>query len=207
MRSSLSEWETQLKEKARPYLLQGRQDDWGHTLRALEYGKALLEEEGGDPEIVITSLILHDIGWSQVSKEDFFQAPIFEKKDTPSAREHMEQGALLARQILEELGFPAEKMEKVLTIIAHHDQREVIQSLELLEATLVFEADRLDRFGPESQRRYEKMFGPDFLQEGRRYLLEGAKVWFQTSAGKRMVPEILGQDQPMLKNEFANKGD
>jgi HD superfamily phosphodiesterase len=204
---SLSEWETQLKEKARPYLLRGRQNDWEHTLRAMEYGKALLAEEGGDPEIVITALALHDIGWSQVPKEDFFQAPIFEKKDTPSAREHMEQGALLARQILEELGFPAEKMEKILSIIAHHDQKEYIQSQGLLEATLVFEADRLDRFGPESRRRYEKMFGPEYLHEGRRYLLEGAKIWFQTSASKRMVSDIFGQNPPVLKDEFANKGD
>jgi uncharacterized protein len=196
MTSAVSEWETRLKNKARPYLLQGRQDDWEHTLRALEYGKTLMKEEGGDPEIVIPALILHDIGWSQVAKEDFFQAPIFEKKDTSSAREHMAQGALLARRILEELGFPEEKKEKILDIIAHHDQMDFIRSQNLLEATLVFEADRLDRFGPESLRRYEAMFGQEFLQEGLQYLLEGARVWFQTPSAKRMAPEIFGQPLP-----------
>jgi HD superfamily phosphohydrolase YqeK len=198
--SSLSERETRLLETARPYLLQGRPNDWEHTLRALEFGKTLLAEEGGDPEIVIPALILHDIGWSRVSKKDFFQAPILEKKDTPSARAHMEQGALLAGEILQEFEIPDEKMGKILAIIAHHDQREFIQSQGLLEAVLVFEADRLDRFGPESLSRYEEMFGPGFSREGLRYLLEGAKVWFRTSAAKRLAREIIERELPGSEN-------
>ncbi len=205
MRSSLSEWVTQLKEKARPYLIKGRSDDWEHTLRALEYGKTLNQEEGGDPEIILTALVLHDIGWSRVALNDFLEAPMFEKKDTKSALKHMEQSTLLAREILQELKFPKEKMGPVLTIIADHDRPDRLREMKWLEATLVFEADRLDRFGPESLRRYEKMFGREFLQEGRRYLLEGAKVWFQTSTGKRMVHEILVQDPPVLEDTRKEK--
>jgi HD superfamily phosphodiesterase len=182
-----------LKEKARPYLLKGRPDDWEHTLRALEYGKTLNQEEGGDPEIILTALVLHDIGWSRVALNDFLEAPMFEKKDTDSALKHMEQSALLAREILQELEFPKEKMGPVLTIIADHDRLDRLWEMRQLEATLVFEADRLDRFGPESLRRYEKMFGRGFLQEGRRYLLKGAEIWFQTPTGKRLARELIDQ--------------
>jgi len=196
----LAVWERRLKEKARPYLLRGRPDDWDHTLRAIGYGKTLLTEEKGDPEVVLTALVLHDIGWSRVSFDDFVQAPPEKKKETRSLKEHMVQGAVLAREILDPLDFPKDKKELVLKIIAVHDLPEVIQSLPEPEAVLVMEADRLDRFGEESLKRYRKMFGENYLKEGRRFLLEGSKTWFRTPTGKRMVQEILGQDPPAVED-------
>jgi HD superfamily phosphodiesterase len=196
----LTAWESFLKEKARPYLLQGRPDDWDHTLRAIEFGKALLREEKGDPEVVITALVLHDIGWSRVPFDDFVQAPPEKKKETLSLKEHMVQSAVLAREILGPLYFPKDKKELVLKIIAVHDLPEVIQDLPEPEAVLVMEADRLDRFGEKSLNRYRKMFGENYLREGRRFLLEGSKTWFRTSTAKRLVQEFLAKtgsaDQP-----------
>jgi HD superfamily phosphodiesterase len=190
---SLTPWEIRLKEQARPYLLQGRPDDWAHTLRAIAYGKVLLKEEKGDPEVVITALVLHDIGWSRVSFDDFVQAPPEKKKETRSLKEHMVQGALLAREILDPLDFPKDKKELVLKIIAVHDLPDAIQDLPEPEAILVMEADRLDRFGEESLKRYRKMFGENYLQEGRRFLLEGSKTWFRTPTAKRLVQESLAK--------------
>jgi HD superfamily phosphodiesterase len=195
---SLARWESRLKEKARPYLQKGRPDDWDHTLRAIEYGKALLKEEKGDPEVVITALVLHDIGWSRVPFDDFVQAPPEKKKETPSLKEHMVQSAVLAREILESLDFPKDKKELVLKIIAVHDLPDVIENFPEPEAVLVMEADRLDRFGEESLKRYRKMFGERYLKEGRRFLLEGSRTWFRTPTGKKMVQEILGQDPPAV---------
>jgi HD superfamily phosphodiesterase len=196
----LAAWESYLKEKARPYLLQGRPDDWDHTLRAIEFGKALLREEKGDPEVVITALVLHDIGWSRVPFDDFLQAPPEKKKETLSLKEHMVQSAVLAREILGPLDFPKDKKDLVLKIIAVHDLPEVIQDLPEPEAVLVMEADRLDRFGEKSLNRYRKMFGENYLREGRRFLLEGSKTWFRTSTAKRLVQEFLAKtgsaDQP-----------
>jgi HD superfamily phosphodiesterase len=190
---SLTPWEIRLKEQARPYLLQGRPDDWAHTLRAIAYGKVLLKEEKGDPEVVITALVLHDIGWSRVSFDDFVQAPPEKKKETRSLKEHMVQGALLAREILDPLDFPKDKKELVLKIIAVHDLPDAIQDLPEPEAILVMEADRLDRFGEESLKRYRKMFGENYLQEGRRFLLEGSQTWFRTPTAKRLVQESLAK--------------
>ena len=202
---SLARWESRLKEKARPYLQKGRPDDWDHTLRAIEYGKAVLKEEKGDPEVVVTALVLHDIGWSRVSFDDFVQAPPEKKKETRSLKEHMVQGALLAREILKPFDFPKDKKELILKIIAVHDLPEVIQNLPEPEAVLVMEADRLDRFGEESLKRYRKMFGESYLKEGRRFLLEGSKTWFRTPTGKRMVQEILGQDPPAVEDTGKEK--
>jgi HD superfamily phosphodiesterase len=198
--SPLAAWESRLKEKARPYLLQGRPNDWDHTLRAIDHGKALLKEEKGDPEVVLTALVLHDIGWSRVAFEDFVQAPPEKKKETRSLKEHMVQGAALAREILETLDLPEDKKELVIRIIAVHDLPEVIQAMPEPEATLVMEADRLDRFGAESLRRYRKMFGEDYLREGRRFLLEGAKTWFRTATSRRMLQELLAETGPVDQN-------
>lgn len=193
MDPSLHSWESLLKQRAYPFLNQGRLGDWGHTLRVVALGKALADEEGGDPEILLAALVLHDIGWSQVDFGDFVQAPMFEKKDAQSVKDHMVRSADLARKILKELDFPSEKTELVLRIIAHHDQPEVILSMPEIEATVVFEADRLDRFGEESRRRYQEMFGIEYQQDGHEHLLQGAKVWFRTPTGKRIVQELLAQ--------------
>jgi HD superfamily phosphohydrolase YqeK len=205
MRFSLKTWESLLKEKAYPFLIKGRLEDWDHTLRAVEFGKILAEEEGGDPEIVLTALTLHDIGWSQVDYGDFLISPIFEKQNTQSVQDHMIQGANLAGQILNDLQYPPDKKELVLRIIAHHDRPEAIGSMPEIEATLVFEADRLDRFRVESLERYRKMFGPDYGKKGLEFLLQGAKIWFQTSTGKRMVRELLDSDRSSKKDSPKEK--
>jgi uncharacterized protein len=117
----------------------------------------------------------------------------------------MVQSAVLAREILEPFDFPKDKKELVIKIIAVPDLPDIIENFPEPEATLVMEADRMDRFGEESLKRYRKMFGLEFLQEGRRYLLEGAKIWFQTSTGKRMVQDILGQDPPAAEDTRIEK--
>lgn len=193
MSASLDTWEKWLLKQAEPHLRRGRPDDWDHTLRALRYGRALLGEEKGDPEIVVTTLALHDMGWSRVDYTDFVQAPPEKKKETRSLKEHMVQGALLARAILDQRPFPTDRKERVLKIIACHDDPEAVLALAEPEALLVMEADRLDRFGPESLARYRKMFGENYLKEGRSFLLEGAKIWFRTPTAKCMLQDMLDQ--------------
>lgn len=202
---SLRSWETLLKEKAYPFLIKGRLEDWDHTLRDVEYGKILAEEEGGDPEIILTALVLHDIGWSLVDFDDFLMSPIFEKQGTQSVQDHMIQSASLARRILNELNYPPDKKELVLRIITHHDRPEAIGSMPEVEATLVFEADRLDRYRGESLERYRKMFGPDYQKKELEFLLQGAEIWFRTFTGKKMVRELLDPDRSSKENSQKEK--
>jgi uncharacterized protein len=182
-----------MKEKAYPFLSKGRPGDWNHTLRVIEFGKILAEAEGGDREVILAALVLHDLGWSQVDYSDFVQAPIFQKKETQSVKDHMVRSTGLAEEILTELDFPPQKKALVLRIIRHHDEPEIIQAMPEIEATIVFEADRLDRFGPESLERYRQMFDGDYHQKAQEFLAYGAKTWFRTPSGKRMVQEFMAR--------------
>ncbi len=69
-------FERELKKTVRPYLDRGRSGDYKHTLRAVGYGKELLQHEEGEEGIVIPALYLHDIGWSEVNFEDFINITI-----------------------------------------------------------------------------------------------------------------------------------
>ncbi|MBW2005361.1 MAG: metal-dependent phosphohydrolase, partial [Deltaproteobacteria bacterium] len=40
--------ENSIKDTVKPLLEKGRNGDWGHTLRVVEYGRYLLEHEEGD---------------------------------------------------------------------------------------------------------------------------------------------------------------
>jgi len=187
--------EDQLRRSARPLLKNGRDGDWEHTLRVLEFGRYLLQHEPGDEEIVIPALYLHDIGWSRVDYNDFLQASPARKKESRSLALHMQQGAELAAGILKDLGYDRDTSGRIVAIIALHDEPEKVFAMGDLSATLVVEADRLDRFGARSLKRYRTMFGPDYLQadawqESRAMHLEGLETWFQTPTGKALARKL-----------------
>jgi HD superfamily phosphodiesterase len=67
--------EQQLWSHARAFLEKGRPGDLEHTRSAVAYARILLDKEGGEPQVVIPTLILHDVGWSRVDFSDFIAAP------------------------------------------------------------------------------------------------------------------------------------
>jgi len=190
---TLENW---LKDTARPFLTKGRGGDWDHTLRAVEYGRYLLEHEEGDDNIVIPALYLHDIGWSQVDFQDFLQASPGQKVDTPSLASHMRVGASLAGKILRDYGWDPVKTLVIVEIIAIHDEPDRVSAMENPSANLVVEADRLDRFGPESVKRYNALFGEDVYLMGRHrdestaYLQDGMRRWFKTKTARALAEKL-----------------
>ena len=187
--------ENQLRQCVEPLLKKGRQGDWDHTLRALDFGRYLLQREAADEDVVIPALYLHDIGWSRIDFSDFLQASPARKKDAASLALHMRHGADLADEILAKIGYDDSRRQLIVSIIAVHDEPDKVFALENLSATVVVEADRLDRFGPESLTRYEKMFGPDYMrgshwQEAKAMRLEGLKSWFRTATGKALAQKL-----------------
>jgi len=88
---------------------------------------------GAELEILSTAALLHDIGRRYEMEQ---QGGIC----------HAEKGAELARDILQELGFPAEKIEAIAHCIQTHRYRgeNVPKSL---EAKILFDADKLDSIG------------------------------------------------------------
>ena len=190
-----SHTENKLKEAARKILVHARNGDWGHTLRAVDYGKYLLEYEEGDPEIVIPALYLHDIGWSRVDFSDFKQAAPANKVRAVSVRLHMQYGAELAVDILSQLEYDPSILNSIVTIIATHDDTDSIFTMNNPSATLVVEADRLDRYGLESLKRYKALFGMGYLtgnqlEEAKKTRQDGLKEWFRTPTAIALATEL-----------------
>ena len=190
--------EKALAAKARPILEKGRKGDWEHTLRTIEYGRKLLSNEDGEEDIVIPALYLHDTGWSAIDYQDFLDASPAKKKETRSLQLHMEHSARIAGEVLQELAFARDKRTKIVSIIAVHDDPDKIFALNDISATLVMEADRLDRYGLRSIKRYENMFGSDYFKEaawieGLAMRREGLKEWFKTATGKTLARVMAKQ--------------
>jgi HD superfamily phosphodiesterase len=180
-----AQMENRLKEAARTILEQARDGDWEHTLRAVNYGKYLLEYEEGDPEIVIPSLYLHDIGWSRVDYSDFKKAPAYYKSGAASVKLHMRYGAQMAAEILSRIEYNGSIRDTIVAIIAVHDDADAMFAMNNPSATLVIEADRLDRYGAESLKRYKTMFGAAYLtgsqlEGAKKSRREGLKAWLRT---------------------------
>lgn len=189
--------EGQLKRRIKPLFLQGRGGDWEHTLRAVEYGRTLLCHEAGEREIVIPALYLHDIGWSRVDFQDFIQTPPTRKNRTLSLSLHMEYGAQLAEEILRDLDYDIPSIGRISSIIAIHDEAEKAFARNDPSTTLVVEADRLDRYGPESLRRFSAMNGKNnstlkrqHQEDGFSYLREGLNRWFRTPTARDMAANL-----------------
>ena len=166
----------------RPLLKRGRGGDWEHTLRAVEYGRYLLNREEGDETIVIPALYLHDIGWGKVNFAELFHASSHPERGNPILSLHMRHGATLARDILQTLEYDPAKSRP--------------------SATLVVEADHLDRYGPESLKRFAAMLGPGYRERIRRreaieYLREGLELWFRTKTAK-VLAEKLARDSSLF---------
>ena len=189
-------FEREIKKTVKPYLERGRGGDYEHTLRAVGYGKELLRHEEGEEAIVIPALYLHDIGWGEVNFDDFVNITSpSQRRVAASVDLHMERGAALAKQILEKLGYDTQMTRAIVSIIAVHDRPEKILAMENPSATLVLEADYLDRFGAKSLYRFETMFNTKPVTEIEKkdavaYLKEGLKRWFKTRTAKRMALQL-----------------
>ncbi|MCU0595818.1 MAG: HD domain-containing protein [Desulfobacterota bacterium] len=189
-------FEPELRKRVKPFLDKGRSGDFDHTLRAVGYGKELLKNEDGEEGIVIPTLYLHDIGWGKVDFQDFINTPLPSlRKDAASVELHMKRGAKLAKEILEELGYDAEATQTIVSIIAVHDRPEKVFAMKNPSATLVLEADYLDKFGAESLTRFDKMFKMKPMAETAKedavaFLREGLKTWFKTRTGRHMAFQL-----------------
>ena len=184
--------EGQIWTRAMVFLEQGRPGDLEHTRSVVANGRILLAKEGGNPRVVIPTLVLHDVGWGRVDFSDFIAAPAEAKRNVESVYLHMRHGAQIASDILSDLGWDEEAIGKITSIIAVHDIPEKVLALDDLDATLVFEADWLDKFVPERTNRY---FGavPDRaeLKEIKEYFKANRSRWFRTRTSRELLTRII----------------
>jgi HD superfamily phosphodiesterase len=126
--------------------LQDQRDDPGHAEVTLQYATSLAASEAGDEDIVIPAMILHDIGYSQLSKER--RLSVFDKSKTDDQRravqiEHQNAGVILAKGLLVKAEYPFALVPEILEIISQHDTRKGFISK---NEGLVRDSDKLWRF-------------------------------------------------------------
>jgi len=97
-----------------------------------------------DRDIVAAAIILHDIGWYSIDEED-----IFSKGFGPNMMEsevrflHETEGVRLATEVLAQLNYSSDFIQRIGLIIDGHDTRKFAKSL---EDEIVRDADKLWRF-------------------------------------------------------------
>lgn len=127
-----------LKEKARPYFTDGSGHGFDHTERVYKNALKISQGEELDLDVVKASALLHDI-----CRGD---------ENSKKIECHAEGGAKLSSEILKELGFPEDKVEKVAYAIKVHRHSKGINP-DTIEAKILQDADRLDALGAISVAR------------------------------------------------------
>jgi HD superfamily phosphodiesterase len=138
---------TEIWELALPY--QDKRDDAGHAEVSPRYARELATLEGGNPEVIIPAIILHDVGWSQLEKKR--RMLVFDKDTCKEDRrqvqlEHQKESVRLADEILRDVNYPVDLIEEILEIVSQHDTREGFISK---NEGLVRDADKLWRTSKE----------------------------------------------------------
>lgn len=183
--SALSARYQAIFELARSYL--DTRGNLEHTEGSLAFAWRLLDAEGGDPDVVIPGVILHDVGWSQVREDEQLLAfgPAPTRPDLNYR--HEERGAEIAATILDSVGYDPVLSTEIAEIVRGHDNRLTTLSL---DDALVKDADKLFRL----TRRGYYMFWEWFPLDFRQYLAAMASVadtWYFTATAKRLADEMF----------------
>lgn len=116
-----------------------------HLHEATECAKWLCEREGGDPAVVLPAIMLHDIGWSRFSAAEQVDARGSSIDANAAHHRHEEEGAALARDVLEQLDYDPVLIDQIVEMIRWHDSRNDAQSQ---NEAIVKDGNALSRFTP-----------------------------------------------------------
>lgn len=178
---------------ARPYLSTRCNEE--HTRIAYEFAVRLLREEGGDPDVVLPAIILHDVGWNSIPEELQLTAFGPYQKDTELNRVHEREGARIAGEILGRVNYPFHCVKEIVAIVLDHDSQHDAMSL---NDAIVKDADKLWRFSRHgvivNSGRFE-MTVPNYLD----HLRSKIDGWFLTQFAESMAREELGSRERELE--------
>jgi HD superfamily phosphodiesterase len=178
---------------AKPYL--DTRQNHIHTAVAFQLAYRLLAQEGGEEDIVVPAVLLHDVGWSQVPEK--LQLEAFGPKATNPklSRRHEIEGVKIAGKVLESVNYDQKQTARILEIIGGHDSR---QSAISLNDMIVKDADKLWRYTNSGFYIDIERFGesPD---EGLNRLRKNLSTWFFTGAAKEKASaEIKKREREII---------
>jgi hypothetical protein len=154
-------------------------DDWTfrHTLSSVDAMKKIVGAEWANEKVLVTAMYLHDIGYATLLKKDYSLDDRINAK-----KEHMEIGAADAKNILKELKYSQEEIEKIVHLISVHDK---LDELSERDELLVLEADSIAQIDP----RIGNTFSEEEVERFVRIFEEKRVPKFITRTGKRMLEE------------------
>ena len=184
---------------ALPY--QDKRDDKGHAEITLKYAIKLLNSVGGDENVVVPAIILHDIGWSKLTNRE--RTLLVDENRTREQElfirlKHQKEGVRLAEQILNEVYYPLKLIKDILEIISEHDTR--VGFISQSEG-LVRDADKLWRFsavGISSDLRRFKIQFSEIYDKLKNHRID-KKHYFYSEEAKQLALRELEE----RKKEYA----
>jgi HD superfamily phosphodiesterase len=172
---------------AKPYLNTRKNDI--HTEISTRLAYRLMAKEGGNENIVIPAIILHDVGWKAIP-EDLQLKAFGPKAISPELnRKHEISGVKTAREILEKVNYDQAEINQILEIIDGHDSRKQAISL---DDKIVKDADKLFRYTKEALLINTNRFNETIEEAASRYL-SNIEKWFFTDFAKKTAKEELGK--------------
>jgi HD superfamily phosphodiesterase len=168
-------------DAARPYL--ETRKNIIHTEVSIGCAYRLMEKEGGDEDVVIPAVMLHDVGWIRVPEN--LQLEAFGPKAASKGPDHVHEieGVKIAKEILEQLHYNEDLIKEILVIIEGHDSRDVALSQ---NDRIVKDADKLWRYLKEGFWIDKERFGETF-EERFGSLRENLERWFFTQHAKEIA--------------------
>ena len=160
-----------------------------HTAISTMLAFQLLEQEGGDEDIVVPAIILHDTGWKRVPSKLHLKAFGPQATEPRLNRLHEVEGVKIAQEILKEIKYDALKTVIILEIIDGHDSRTTPVSLNDM---IVKDADKLWRYSSSGFYIDIERFGESF-EEGLERLRGNLSGWFFTVTAKKVADEKLSK--------------
>lgn len=121
-----------LREKILPYFKNYDGHGFDHTERVYRNALIISKDENVDIDVVKVSALMHDIARHKETKDDRIC--------------HASEGAKMAKEILKEMNFPEDKLDKVLHCIEVHRFSKGLKA-KTREAEILQDADRLDALG------------------------------------------------------------
>lgn len=169
-----------------------------HTRFCYHCALNLLEAEGGDPQIVLPAILLHDVGYSQLPEKEIRNAFGPTIKNPELQRLHELESVRLAGKMLREIDYPADMILSVEAIIDGHDTRDTAHDLNDM---IVKDADKLWRYSYEGFYLNYQWFEltPQAYMDR---LTSKIPVWFFLKTSKRLAideAEKRKKDLIMLK--------
>jgi len=98
---------------AKPYYEKGRPMDLDHIEWMMKDAILVCEQENIDDSLLLPLVILHDVGYAEVPKDNPLKLNLREA--------HMNSGAIITKRILDKVAYPKDKAEKIIYYISVHD--------------------------------------------------------------------------------------